>query len=69
MKAVWLARLGRLERAQAGGDWRQGSGLSSLLKAFEAAAADADPEPLDLEGNPMARLLDEAKRWKEKGEG
>jgi hypothetical protein len=69
MKATWLTRLDRLERAE-GGDWRHGHGLSSLLRAFQAEEGgdvDEDEEPLDLdlESTPMGRLLAEARRWTE----
>ena len=65
MKALWLSRLVKLERAQDGDNWELGSGLSSLLKGHEAAAAldpDWEPSDLDLEaralaGNAMAGML------------
>ena len=63
MKATWLTRLVKLERAQDGGDWHQGTGLSSLLRMFPAEAdADTDGEPPDVEGSSgLARLLAEAR--------
>jgi hypothetical protein len=78
MKATWFVRLDKLERAQHGGDWRTGSGLSSLLKAAEQwEREDPDGEPTDAEleemagsGNGMAKLLLEARQWcKEHGGG
>jgi len=75
MKGTWLLRLKHLERAQPGGDWRTGKGLSSLLKDQEAWERDHPaPEPTDLEleararaGDGMARMLIEAQRAVQEG--
>ena len=75
MKATWMLRLDKLERAQSGGHWWTGAGLSSLLKAaeqWERADPDGEPSDLDLEasaleGNAMAKLLLEARRLQKEG--
>jgi hypothetical protein len=56
-------RLRRLEAQTPAPDWTVGEGLSSLLKAFKAAADGAAEEPLALDprGGGLPRLLAEAR--------